>query len=64
MRAKVVQATGIAANVRSDKGLSKILEKAMSDEVQRCMDEGIADPVKQRQRILEARDKALNEHRG
>ena len=57
---KVVESVGAASGtLKGDKSLSKKIELAMSQAVEKAQAEGINDPHAIRTRMLEARDKVL-----
>lgn len=54
----VVAATGVA--VFGNPTMADVIGEAMRQAIQKCLDEGVIDPDVQRQRVLAARDAALN----
>lgn len=62
--AKIAAAVGSSATAKGDKDLSARLEKAMADEIMKCLSEGVTDPAEMRERQIAAKDKALAAARG
>ena len=60
--AKIVQSTMISSNALRPgaKSMSKLVEQAMIEAVQKCNKEGISDPLEVRKVILAARDRVRN----
>jgi hypothetical protein len=59
----IVAATGVAVGVQapSKTALAEALEKAMTEAVQKAHNDGLSDPDKIRERILQARDTVLEQ---
>ncbi len=58
---KIAEAVGVVFRSKVP-GLGPLLEKAMSDAVLKCLDEGITDPDVQRERMRLAREDAKAAH--
>lgn len=52
----IVEAVGVSVAPSNPalKDLAKLYEKAMSDEVLKCISEGVTDPVEQKKRMMAA----------